>query len=56
MESEGLTVIGYIGDLLADIYVANPTHIYSLRRAQRQPRDCSIQAVIVRNFARNTRD
>ena len=49
MEPEDLTVIGHTGDLLADIYARNLTHIYILPQ-------CSTTAarVEVRNLGRNT--
>ena len=62
MKPEDLTVIGYVDDLLADIYAAengaylNFTVVLndSGETAQSRRNRCSISAVEVRNLGRNT--
>jgi hypothetical protein len=62
VEPEDLTVIGHIGDLLADIYAAeNGAYLHftamlnaSGETAQSRRNGCSIRAVEVRKLGRNT--
>jgi hypothetical protein len=62
VEPEDLTVIGHIGDLLADIYAAeNGAYLHftamlnaSGETAQSRRNECSIRTVEVRNLGRNT--
>jgi hypothetical protein len=62
VEPEDLTVIGHIGDLLADIYAAeNGAYLHftamlnaSGETAQSRRNECSIRTVTVRKLGRNT--
>jgi hypothetical protein len=62
VEPEDLTVIGHIGDLLADIYAAeNGAYLHftamlnaSGETAQSRRNECSIRTVEVRKLGRNT--
>ena len=61
VKPEDLTVIGHVGDLLADIYAAKRriSTFYRMLNASGEPAQsrrngCSISAVEVRNLKRNT--